>query len=169
MFGTFLNGARRATLGVLLLAALVVLLLRQSQAGEPAKTPAVRLVEPEHLSAATRAELQGRMARHGNVMSNLVRAVVLLDRPTITILAQRIADEEVVARAEASGPKNWESRLPKGFFTQQDALRAAARDLASSAAHGGSDGVLADGFATVARTCVACHSVYLHGRVDEAK
>ena len=81
MFGTFLNGARRATLGVLLLAALVVVLLRQSHAGEPARSTTVRLVEPEHLSAATRAELQGRMARHGNVMSNLVRAVVLLEPP----------------------------------------------------------------------------------------
>ena len=169
MFGSFLNGSRRATLGVLLLAALVVVLRRPSHAGEQAKAPAVRLGDPEHLSAATRAELQGRMARHGNVMSNLVRAVVLLDHPTITILAQRIADEEVVARAEASSPKKWEARLPKEFFAQQDALRAAARDLASSAAHGGSDSTIADRFATVARTCVACHSVYLHGRADEGK
>jgi hypothetical protein len=134
MFGSFLNGYRRAT-----------------------------------LSAATRAELQGRMARHGNVMSNLVKAVVLLDRPTVTILAQRIADEEVVARVEANGAKKWESRLPKGFFTEQEALRAAARDLATSAAHGGADSIMADRFAAVARTCVACHSVYLHGRVDEGK
>jgi cytochrome c556 len=95
--------------------------------------------------------------------------VILLDRPTITVLAQRIADEEVVARVEASGSKKWDARLPKGFFTEQETLRAAARDLATSAAHGGADNVMADRFATVARTCVACHSVYLHGRVDEGK
>lgn len=168
MSRSLLNRRRLTTLSFLLLAAFLAV-RSQSHAGEPAKAPAVRLVDPENLSAATRSELQERMARHGNVMSNLVRAVILLDRPTITTLAQRIADEEVVARVEAKSSKRWESRLPKGFFAEQDALRSAARDLATSAALGGSDSVMADRFAAVAHTCVACHSVYLHGRADEAK
>ncbi|HET6148157.1 MAG TPA: cytochrome c [Polyangia bacterium] len=162
------NLPRVAMLGLLLVAAPFAL-HRRSDAAEPAKTPAVRLIAPENLSAATRAEVQSRMARHGNVMSNLVRAVILLDRPTIAVLALRIADEEVVARVEASGSKKWESRLPKGFFAEQDALRAAARELATTATRAGSDSAMADGFAAVARTCVACHSVYLHGRADEGK
>lgn len=168
MSRSFLNRPRLATLALSLLAAFLPV-RSQSHAGEQAKAPAVRLVTPENLSAATRAELHDRMARHGNVMSNLVRAVVLLDRPTITNLAQRIADEEVVARVEAKSAKNWESRLPKGFFAEQDALRAAARDSAAAAVQGGPDSVLADRFAIVARTCVACHSVYLHGRPDQGK
>ena len=162
------NRPRLVTLGLLLIAGFFAL-RAQSHAGEPAKAPAVRLVDPDNLSAATRAELQSRMGRHGNAMSNLVKAVVLLDRPTVTVLAQRIADEEVVARVEANGSKKWAARLPKDFFTEQDALRAAARDLAAAAVHGGSDSSLADRFATLAHTCVACHSVYLHGRADEAK
>ena len=115
------------------------------------------------------AELRERMARHGNVMSNLVKAVVLLDRPTIKLLAQRIADEEVIARLEAKGSKNVESRLPKDFFAEQDALRAAARDLATSVVSAATDSVLADRFAAVAHTCVACHSVYLRGPAQLAK
>ena len=138
----------------------------RSRAGEHTVTPAVRLPEPENLSAATRAEVRGRMTRHGNAMSNLVQAVVLLDRPTIVILAGRIADEEVVARSEAEGTKKLKARLPKGFFTEQDALRTAARELATAAAHGASDDVTADRFATVAHTCVACHSSYLHGHAE---
>lgn len=122
------------------------------------------MIQPENLSAANRAELHARMSRHGSVLSNLVKAVVLLDRPTIAVLAGRIADEEVVARTEADGSKKWEARLPKGFFVEQDALRAAARDLAASAVDGASDDTTADRFASVAHTCVACHSVYLRGR-----
>ncbi len=169
MSRSFLNRPRLATLALLLLLAMFLAVRTQSHAGEQAKAPAVHLVDPENLSAATRAKLDERMARHGNVMSNLVSAVVLLDRPTITILAQRIADEEVVARVEAKGSKKWESRLPKGFFAEQDALRSAAQSLAISAAQGGPDNVMADRFATVARTCVACHSLYLHGRPEDGK
>ena len=135
---------------------------------EHARPPAVHLAEPENLSASTRAEVRGRMARHGNTMSNLVTAVVLLDRPTIVTLALRIADEEVVARSEAATTKGWEARLPRGFFIEQDALRGAARELAAAATHGDADNVTADRFAAVARTCVACHSLYLHGRADSA-
>jgi cytochrome c556 len=128
--------------------------------------PAARLPAPENLSAAVRAALRERMSQHGNTMSSLVRALVLLDRPTITNLAERIADEEVVARANADGPEKWKPVLPKEFFAQQDALRTNARDLAASAAHGDTDSVMADRFAALAKTCVACHSVYLHGRPE---
>ena len=57
------------------------------------------------------------------------------------------------------------------FFTEQDAMRSAAQQLAGTAAHSpdgltASDSALADRFATLARTCVACHSAYLHGRIE---
>jgi cytochrome c556 len=104
-------------------------------------------------------------------MSNLVRAVVLLDRPTVLALAQRIADEEIVARAGAATQGTKRLPLPFQFFTEQDALRSAAQQLAAAAAQGNdglvaSDSALADRFATLARTCVACHSAYLHGRIE---
>lgn len=99
-------------------------------------------------------------------MSNLVRALVLLDRATITRLAGRIADEEVVARVEGGGADKLRSLLPKEFFIEESSLQTNARDLAAAAASSSADSVLADRFATVAKTCVACHSIYLHSPSD---
>lgn len=126
------------------------------------KGPLVHLLPPENVAASTRAELQGRMGRHGNTMSTLVRAVVLLDRPTISTMAQRIADEELLARADSKGMDPWRPLLPKGFFLEQDALRSSAGALARAAAQGEADSVLADRFGDMTRTCVRCHSAYLH-------
>ena len=137
-----------------------------TQGGARSRPPAVRLPVPEHLSAATRSEVRGRMGRHGNTMSNLVRALVLLDRPTIANLALRIADEEVIARAEGGGPDKLKALLPKEFFTEEGALQRSARDLAAAANNKESDSVMAERFAAVAKTCVSCHSVYLHARSD---
>jgi hypothetical protein len=137
--------------------------------GRAAETPAPaqRLAQPDHVSQETRTEIKARMARHGETMSNLVRAVILLDRPTIRILAGRIADEEVIAGVGAAGEAK-RPPLPREFFAAQEELSAGARDLALAAKQGGEDRLVAERFATVTRTCVTCHSVYLHGRPDAA-
>ena len=130
-----------------------------SEAGGPSRPPAARLPAPEHLSATTRAEVRGRMGRHGNTMSSLVRALVLLDRPTISTLAGRIADEEVIARiVEGSTPDKLKTLLPQELFAEQDALqknRAAPRPPPAGRGqrHGGQ--------VRGRRELCACHSVYL--------
>jgi hypothetical protein len=96
-------------------------------------------------------------------------ALFILDRATITTLAGRIADEEVVAGVEGTGPDKLTKLLPKDFFIQQDALKTRARELAVSAAHGAVDDVMADHFAALAKTCVSCHSVYLRGSSDKSR
>lgn len=128
---------------------------RSQAAGAPVR----HLPTPKHLSAQGYAELKGRMGRHGNSMSNLVKAVVLLDRPTIRTLAGRMGDEEIIAAQAGT-----RLVLPDEYFTEQSALRAAAQQLAVAALEGSSDAVLADRFSAVTRTCVTCHSVYLRGR-----
>jgi hypothetical protein len=105
------------------------------------------------------------MSQHGQTMSNLVRAVVLLDRPQVRVLATRIADEEVVAQAGSSKKDRGPLPLPRELFAEQTKLSQAARALALAAA-GGDDRALAERFAAVTGTCVTCHSVYLHGRPD---
>jgi hypothetical protein len=135
-------------------------------AADRPSAPLQRLPAPDKAAAAAHAAIQGRMARHGNTMSSLVKAIILLDRPTILTLAGRIADEEVVARIEGKESEKLRTVLPPEFFAEQDDLRNAARDLAAAAAQRNSDIDLADRFATVARTCVKCHSVYLRGRVE---
>ncbi len=148
-----------AMLGVLLVPAVTL-------AG--GKLPMARhLATPPYVSASTRAELDARMGRHAEVMSNLVRAVVLLDRPTVRVLASRIADEEVIAHADTPAPERTPLNLPPEFSEEQTALTAAARELALAAAgDSGDDQLLAQRFAAVTTTCVGCHSVYLHGHPD---
>ncbi len=141
---------------------------RASPPGPPAVEPPVSgLPAPEHIAAEAQAELKARMGRHGNTMSSLVKAVVLLDRPTIRSLAGRIADEEIVARAGVTHKTKRRLGVPPEFYEAQDSLRAAAEDLARAAAlPRGDDKALADGFAAVARSCVGCHSVYLHSTIE---
>jgi hypothetical protein len=117
------------------------------------------------VSRETRAEIQARMARHGETMTNLVRSVVLLDRPTIRILAGRIADEEVIARTDAARDQK-RPPLPREFFAAQDELSRSARQLALAAKDGGDDKLVAERFAAVTHTCVTCHSAYLHGQAE---
>jgi hypothetical protein len=121
---------------------------------------------PEHVTSETRAELKARMGRHGETMSELVRAVVLLDRPTVRVLASQVADEEVIARGRRSVHEQPPLSLPPEFFLQQTKLVVAARDLAAAAVDGSEDKALADRFAIVTGTCLACHSAYLHGQPD---
>jgi cytochrome c556 len=136
-----------------------------SGAAAPPKAvpPAQRLPAPEHVTAQARQQLKARMGQHSVTMESLVRAVVLLDRPTIRVLATRIADEEVVAKV-AEGPEKGAPLLPAKFYTDQNALAVAGRQLAAAAVEGGDDNLLAERFAAVTRTCVSCHSSYLHDR-----
>jgi hypothetical protein len=141
---------------------LVVLLSVPGLAAAPKPpAPAQKLPAPAHVSAQTRQELKARMGQHGTTMQNLVRAVVLLDRPTIRVLATRIADEEIVART-GSIREGHRPLLPPKFFVEQDDLAASARQLAVAAVDGGDDKALADRFSALTRTCVSCHSTYLH-------
>jgi hypothetical protein len=123
--------------------------------------PSRRLPAPEHVDAETQRAVKTRMGQHGATMESLVRAVIVLDRPTIRVLATRIADEEVVARTARDKQR---SSLPTQFFAQQDELAIFARQLAAAAHDGGDDKVLAEHFSAVMRTCVGCHSTYLHDR-----
>ncbi len=143
-------------------------LMTLSSIGGAAERPSAarHLRPPEHVTTTTQTELTARMAQHGETMANLVRAVVLLDRPTIRVLANRIADEEVVAHASKSPHEPVPLSLPREFLLQQTRLTVAARDLAAAVVQGADDGVLGERFAAVTSTCIACHSAYLHGQPD---
>ena len=160
--GMTLRRSKVIPLGLLIGVAFPLGLAGLSQAESRSRGPLLHLMPPENVAPSTRADLRARMGRHANSMSALVRAVVLLDRPTITTMAQRIADEELLARADSSGFDPWRPLLPKAFFVEHDALRAAASELAKAAAQGEPDTVLADRFGALTRTCVRCHGAYLH-------
>lgn len=158
----FRRSQQLAIVGVLLS---VLVQPSTSGAGNP-PAAARHLRAPAHVRYDTQAELAARMGSHGQVMENLVRAVVLLDRPTIRQLAGRIADEEVVVHAGRSVHEPLPLALPREFFLEQTKLVVAARDLAAAAGKD-DDRVLADRFAAMTGACVACHSAYLRGRPDQ--
>ena len=137
-------------------------------AADGPKAPLRRLPTPAKANPSARAAIRDSMARHGNTMSSLMKAVVLLDRTTISTLALRIADEEVVARTEGGATEKLRAQLPKAFLDEQDHLRNSARELAKAVSQFETDTELADRFATLARTCVTCHSVYLGWTSDSA-
>lgn len=107
--------------------------------------PRDRLPPPDHITTPGQAALRERMGHHGATMSTLVRAVVLLDRPTVQTMALRIADEETIAHL----PRR--RLLPSELLAEQSVLQAAARRLAV-AARGDDDVELADRFAALTRT-----------------
>lgn len=160
-----LTAERRIGRGPLVLLAVALALAGAAfvRFADAAETPARHLPPPDNVASEVMRELKARMGRHGNTMSNLVRAVVLLDRPGIQTLARNIADEEIIASVTSGAKAGKPLPLPREFSKEQDALRIAAQQLAVAAVAGGDDKVMADAFATVTRTCVACHSSYLHG------
>src|SRR5262245_49132095 len=94
---------------------IVLLLSGQTPAAPKPSAPRRHLPEPEHVRPGTRQQIRARMGQHVVTAENLVRAVVLLDRPTVRMLATRIADEEVVAKTSGIREKQ-PPVLPPRFF-----------------------------------------------------
>lgn len=125
--------------------------------GRPPSQPA--LPEPEYLSPLARALLHGRMVRHGELMGELARAVVLLQYPRVAALARDVADEPQLGQAGTREPDALEAELSPDFFTFEAALRAHAQQL-GEAARAKDAAALGAHFGELARTCVSCHAAY---------
>ena len=121
-------------------------------------SPVRRLPAPEDVSPQAQRAVRTLLGQHATSMQNLVRAVVLLDRPTIKVLADRIAGEQPFAPPRESGPSIFFQIRGEGW-----AFAEAARELSFVASTSRSNALLADRFAALTRICVTCHSRYLHG------
>lgn len=119
------------------------------------------LPAPEHLPSAARSVLKKRMERHGRDMGELMWAVLLLDYDTTQKLAQEVATEPLLARPLRGDASELNSLLPERFFTLQDELKTHAAALARVAPRHEPE-AMAEAYGRLARTCVACHQVYLH-------
>jgi hypothetical protein len=118
------------------------------------------LPAPSALPAAARQVLKTKMGRHDLQMQALVSRVVLLDTDGIAKAAGEIFDEPALARPITGDELN--GLLPERFFALQDELRTHARALVVASVNKDRR-ALTDEFAALARTCVACHQVYLFG------
>lgn len=117
-----------------------------------------QLASPAAIPPAMLAIIKRKMGRHDVQMKTLMTRVLLLDDDGVARAAGEIFDEPSLGRPLAGDELN--GLLPERFFVLQDELRAQARRLV--AASGRHDrAAVADEFATLSKTCIKCHEVYL--------
>jgi len=145
-----------AASGSILLAAIVgaAVLLRPKPVAHDELPPSTSL------PPAARQVVRSRMGQHEAQMKALVSRVVLLDDDGVARVGGEIFDEPAIARPIAGDELN--GLIPERFFALQDELRAQARRLViASQKH--DPAAVATEFAALAKSCVACHQVFVHG------
>jgi len=142
--------------GVLAVLVALALFLR------PARTihPGPEMAVPERIPGPARAVIASKMRRHADQLPELVSHMVVLDYDGVARVAGAIFDEPRLARPVTGDELN--GVLPERFFTLQDQLQAAARAAVEAAAQRDPQGTAAAA-ATLTRTCVDCHALYLNG------
>ena len=123
--------------------------------------PGPELAAPEHIPQSARNVIRAKMRRHAEQLPTLMLSVVVLDYDGVARSAGEIFDEPALARPLTGDELN--GLLPDRFFSLQDALRAAARQVVDAAARRDS-AQLTQAFGGLTQTCVSCHDLYLHGR-----
>jgi hypothetical protein len=109
---------------------------------------------------AVRQIVRTKMARHDAQMRTLLSRVVLLDDDGVARAAGEVFDEPSLARPVAGDELN--GLLPERFFQLQDELKQRARRLVIASQKRDHDAI-ADEFGSLAKICVSCHQVFLHG------
>ena len=132
----------------------------------PRPTGQDHLAAPASIPEMARQALRTKMVRHGVQMEALVSRVVMLDDDGVARAAGEIFDEPALARPVAGDELN--GLLPARFFALQDELKARSRRLVA-ASTSRDHAAIADEFGALAKSCVSCHEVYLHGDTPTAE
>lgn len=145
-----------ALTGSLLLASAIglALLLRPKPIARE-ELPASATIAP-----AARQVVRSKMARHEAQMKALVSRVVLLDDDGVARVAGEIFDEPALARPVQGDELN--GLIPERFFVLQDELRERARQLVIASSSHNREAITNE-FAAIARSCIGCHQVFVHG------
>jgi hypothetical protein len=118
------------------------------------------LPAPTAMPPAALQMVRSRMEHHDAQMKALVSRVALLDDDGVARVAGEIFDEPLIARPRPGD--ELAGAIPERFLALQDELRAQARRLVAASGTHDRDAI-ADEFAGVARGCVSCHQVFVHG------
>ena len=110
--------------------------------------------------------LTARMMRHGDEMTALTYAVLMLEYDLTQTLAAEMSGEPKLGRPAPGEKGTLNALLPAAFFAQQDALAESAQRL-SLAAQRRDDAQIVASFADVTKSCVSCHAAYLNAAVEE--
>jgi hypothetical protein len=115
---------------------------------------AARQLEPESLSAESKAFLKGKMKSHIKDMRDLSIAVALVNLSEVQRLAQGIANAPRLD--SAMGPA---SQLPSLFFDMQNQLRKTAQELSDAGKAGDMNGSI-EKYQSLIAQCAACHATF---------
>ncbi len=152
---------------------LLILGLLASPGGvaDAAKTAPVRhtraelkLPISEKIPRAARESLRSRMDRHGDDMTLLMAAVLMLNYEMAEDLARSIHSEPKLSRPGPGELDTLNAQLPPVLFDLQDQLSVRAQGLID-AAHARDAKNLVKAFGAMSETCVACHSAFLRENV----
>jgi hypothetical protein len=112
------------------------------------------------IPSAARQAVKSKMGRHAVQMQALLSRVVLLDDDGVARIAGEVFDEPSLSRPVAGDELN--GLLPGRFFVLQDEIKARSRRLVI-ASQKRDHAAIAEEFAALAKSCVSCHQVFLHG------
>lgn len=109
--------------------------------------------------------LTARMMRHGDEMTALTSAVLMLEYDLTHTLASELSEEPKLGRPAPGETGTLNALLPAEFFAQQDALVESAKRLAK-AAQRRDDTLIVEAFGDVTKSCVGCHAAYLNAKAN---
>jgi len=130
-------------------------LLAAGGSGSPSQgSPGDRLSEP------VRRAIAQRMVNHAVDLTDLLKAVVILDHDAVVDRVRAIHEEPKLSRPPPHETDTLNAAIPKHFFELQDDLikkTAAVEEAAKT--H--DDVKMGKAFGQLAESCVTCHRVYL--------
>ncbi len=132
----------------------------ESEPAGPATRKKTTIKPPGHLPPLARRILHESMQRHGDHAESLLWSALMLDHAAAREIATWVADDLAIARPMAGQEDALNTLLPEAYFEQQDALRAAAQELAA-AAYAKDDQAVARAYGELTKTCITCHSLYM--------
>ena len=158
---------------------------QQTAPAASASTDGRQIPLPDYLSPLARDAMRTRMARHGDDMTRILWAALLLDYEEAAAAASHIANEGMLAPFGSDGgaraselPTRFGSlvrdtgsslellelrnQLPRRFFELQDELKANATAV-QVAAQQHSGARFGEAVGRLQETCISCHVVYMAG------
>lgn len=170
--GLMMTRIRRMVPALVLSTGLLACQTSGQQAGSSA-SPSKAAPRPErtksmptstYLPAKAREKIRETMKAHGDDMTVLMWSIIFLDVDGAAEFARVIQDQKWLERPADPAAVPEDERVPEPIYAFQDDIVARAKALAATAdnAEKHQAAGLADAFAGVARTCVACHAAYLY-------
>jgi cytochrome c556 len=129
-------------------------------AGGTAPPPAANALPGDKLSEPSRRAIGQRMRHHAEDLTDLLKAVLLLDHDGVEERARALAEAPKLSQPAPGEIDTLNASIPKRFFELQNDFVKKAKALGQTAKQH-DDVKMGKAFGQLTEACVACHSVYL--------